>query len=165
MQPLTPRDIKLIKQQQKLLEKLNKKIQREQEQRRRQEEKKMKRLEEEVRKREGKKRGKKGKQVFCVCIEVSMFIKHLLKHFITMLEHTTHLTLANILRGQHPIYFAVLGYFLYHSTLSFKFEGIWTSQISLAMQCFCSKPYFQNYFPYLDIPNEDHSQLIHCILI
>ena len=53
-QPLTARDIKLIKQQQKLLQKLQRKLDKEAAQRRRQEEKK--------RKREEARKGKKAKK-------------------------------------------------------------------------------------------------------
>ncbi len=56
-QPLTPRDIKLIKQQQKLLQKLQRKLDKEAQQRRRQDEKKRRR--EETRK--GRKGGKRDK--------------------------------------------------------------------------------------------------------
>ena len=66
LQPLTPRDIKLIKQQQKLLQKLQKKVEREAEQRRRQEEKKRKREEEQQRK--DKKKGKKWKAQVMIAI-------------------------------------------------------------------------------------------------
>lgn len=60
LQPLTPRDIKIIKQQQKLLQKLQRKLDKEAEQRRKQEEKRRRREEAELR-RKGKKSGKKDK--------------------------------------------------------------------------------------------------------
>lgn len=59
----TPRQLKLIKQQQKLLNKLQKKTEREAERRRKSEQRQKKREEEEQRKRDGRKRGKKIKYV------------------------------------------------------------------------------------------------------
>ena len=61
LQGLCPCDLKVIKQQQKLLLKLQKKMERETERRHRQERKKRRKEEEESRKEGGKKKGKRGK--------------------------------------------------------------------------------------------------------
>lgn len=65
IQPFTSREVKLIKQQQKLLEKLEKKANKEAERRRKQEAKRRRREEDEQRKREGRKKVKRPKVSNC----------------------------------------------------------------------------------------------------
>ena len=68
-QPLTPRELKIIKQQQKLLEKLQKKAQKEADRRRQQEDKKRRR----------ERKGKKGK-VSLACLSYMYYAKCMVIH-------------------------------------------------------------------------------------
>jgi len=70
-QPFTSREVKMIKQQQKLLEKLQKKAEKEADRRRKQEARRRRRDEEELRKKEGRKKIKRAKVLDYVTITSS----------------------------------------------------------------------------------------------
>ena len=80
-QPFTSREVKLIKQQQKLLEKLEKKANKEAERRRKQEAKQRRREEDEQRKREGRKKVKRPKVRDCSEYMKLLFVVKLLSSF------------------------------------------------------------------------------------